>query len=99
MHCTIYTIPFFSDHSQEYLYSSLAILPELKQTGDIFFPKRWLDATLGYYNSTRSIITVRSFLNENLDFPEDLTNKILQAYDMVVRGGVISDKLNQTTEH
>lgn len=91
--------PLYSDHSQKYLYGSLAILEELKQTGDIFFPKRWLDATLGYYNSTKSIITVSNFLNENLDFPEDLNNKILQAYDMVVRGGIISDKLKQSKEH
>ena len=41
---------------------SLEMLWEIQKTGDIFFPKRWIDATLGGYNSPRWPATVRQFL-------------------------------------
>jgi len=38
--------PLRGESSQQYIAPSLAMLREIQQTGDIFFPKRWMDATL-----------------------------------------------------
>ncbi len=39
--------PLRADASKKYVQPSLDMLWEIQKTGDIFFPKRWLDATLG----------------------------------------------------
>ena len=40
------------------------MLWEIQKTGDIFFPKRWLDATLGGHRRKEVADTVRGFLEE-----------------------------------
>jgi aminopeptidase N len=37
---------------------------EIQQTGDIFFPKRWADATLSGYQSPQTAAEVRQFIDE-----------------------------------
>ena len=37
---------------------------EIQQTGDIFFPKRWADATLSGYQSPQTAADVRQFIEE-----------------------------------
>ena len=39
---------------EQYVLPSLDMLREIQQTGDIFFPKRWMDATLSGHRSRRS---------------------------------------------
>ncbi len=39
--------PLRAEASKKYVQPSLEMLWEIQKTGDIFFPKRWLDATLG----------------------------------------------------
>ena len=46
--------PLRARASTGYVAPSLDLLWEIQKTGDIFFPKRWLDATLGGHNSPKS---------------------------------------------
>jgi aminopeptidase N len=38
------------------------MLREIQRTGDIFFPKRWMDATLWGHSSQSAASNVRAFL-------------------------------------
>ena len=62
-----------------YVRPALDVLQEVQRTGDIFFPKQWVAATLRGHNNPIASMTVREFLQENPDYPELLENKILQA--------------------
>ena len=75
--------------SEKYIKPSLELLQEIQVTGDIFFPKRWLDRTLGNYNTLRAAKTIQDFLAENPGYSEQLKMKILQAGDMVFRSSAI----------
>ena len=54
--------PLRARASAGYVTPSLEMLWEIQKTGDIFFPKRWLDATLGGYSSPEVAAMVRNFL-------------------------------------
>jgi len=82
--------PLKSKNSVKYIRESLNILEELQITGDIFFPKRWLDATFAGHNSLDAVLEINLFLNENPDYPENLKNKILQSTDLVYRASIIT---------
>ena len=71
--------------SEPYLLPSLELLQEIQITGDIFFPKNWLDATLTNYNSTTAVSTVNHFLNERPNYNRQLQMKILQSADKMIR--------------
>lgn len=71
--------------SEHYLLPSLELLQEIQVTGDIFFPARWLEASLGNYNSMTAAATVRNFLAERPDYNRQLRLKILQAADDLFR--------------
>jgi len=75
--------------SERYILPSLELLQEIQVTGDIFFPKRWLDTTLRNYHSTSAVETVRTFLDERPDYSTQLRMKILQAADRVFRANAI----------
>ncbi len=45
--------PLRASQSAKYLRPSLDLLWEIQKTGDIFFPKRWMDATLDGHTSGR----------------------------------------------
>ncbi|HBW82843.1 MAG TPA: hypothetical protein DEF79_02260 [Gammaproteobacteria bacterium] len=64
---------------------SLVMLEEIQATGDIFFPGRWLGATLGSHNSAAAATTVREFLAQRPDYNLQLRLKILQAADTLFR--------------
>ena len=68
-----------------YLEPSLILLEEIKETGDIFFPKQWLDATFSGHRSIEAVTTVNAFLNEQPDYPGNLKMKIWQASDLTFR--------------
>ena len=68
---------------------ALELLEEIQLTGDIFFPKRWLDAVLGGHQSSEAVEIVESFLKDNPDYPEKLKAKILQSLDMTKRAASI----------
>ena len=81
--------PVRSAESERYILPSLELLQEIQVTGDIFFPKQWLDATLSYYNSTSAVNTVRAFLEARPHYNAQLRMKILQSADMLFRANAI----------
>ena len=72
--------------SVKHIEPSLVMLREIQRTGDIFFPKRWMDATLSGHQSVAAAAIVRSFL-ERLppDYPEPLRRVILSSADELFR--------------
>jgi aminopeptidase N len=64
---------------------ALDLVHEIQRTGDIFFPLRWLTATLDGHASPEAADTVRAFLDANPDLPPRLRGKVVQAADDLVR--------------
>jgi len=77
--------PLRATSSEQYVMPSMELLEEIQRTGDIFFPLRWLDATLGGHNSPSVADSVVAFLNARPDYPPRLAGKLLQAADGVFR--------------
>jgi aminopeptidase N len=81
--------PLRAARSELYVRPSLDLLAEIQRTGDIFFPKRWIDATLGGHRSARAAATVRDFLDESRDLPLRLRRIVLQAADELFRASAM----------
>ncbi|WP_163709736.1 M1 family metallopeptidase [Mangrovibacterium lignilyticum] len=77
--------PGFSVGREKYIEPGLALLPEIQQTGDIFFPQGWVSSLLRGHKSAEAAEIVRRFLAENPDFPEPLRLKVLQAADDLLK--------------
>lgn len=77
--------PLRAKTSIYYLKESLDLLQEVQQTGDIFFPAAWLNATFSSYQSKEAAEVVRAFLKANPAYPPKLKAKILQAADPLFR--------------
>ncbi|MFA8436408.1 MAG: M1 family metallopeptidase [Marinifilaceae bacterium] len=77
--------PLRQEHAQKYLRHSLELLQEIQETGDIFFPKSWLNATYGGHNSIKAGQITLEFLQNHPNYPQTLKLKILQAADRVLR--------------
>ena len=75
--------------SEKYILPSLELLQEIQKTGDIFFPARWLAATLMNHHSDETLATVQSFLANRPDYNSQLRMKILQAVDLPIRANAI----------
>ncbi len=72
--------------SEKYILPSLQLLSEIQKTGDIFFPQRWMGATLGWHRSAMAAATVKKFLaGLPKDYPERLRMTILVAADELLR--------------
>lgn len=84
--------PLRRKESIKYIRPSLELLQEIQQTGDIFFPTRWLDQTLGDHNSEEAVEVVENFLVDNSNYNAQLTMKILQSVDMAKRASRILEK-------
>lgn len=69
----------------KYIEPALALLPEIQQTGDIFFPQRWASALLQGHKSPDAAKIVRQFLASHPEFPEPLRLKVLQSADDLLR--------------
>ncbi len=64
----------------------LELLLDVKQTADIFLPKRWLDATLGGHRLPEAAATVRRFVaGRPADYPAALTRMVLASADPLFR--------------
>ncbi len=81
--------PLRARHAERYILPSLELLEEIQRTGDIFFPGRWLDATLGGHNTGAATDIVRGFLDRQRDYPARLRAKILQSADPLFRAAAI----------
>jgi aminopeptidase N len=69
----------------KYIRFSLDLTEEIQRTGDIFFPKDWLDNTIGKYSSKYAFDEVQRFLKENPNFSPILKRKLFQAADALYR--------------
>jgi len=76
--------------SESYLLPSLELLEQIQATGDIFFPSRWLDATLSNHRSASAVATVNDFLAARPDYNAQLRAKILQAADPLFRANALT---------
>ena len=77
--------PLRRDDAEAYILPSLELLEEIQVTGDIFFPARWVGATLGSHNTPAAAAVVREFLAQRPDYNHQLRLKILQAADPLFR--------------
>jgi aminopeptidase N len=77
--------PLRRAHAEQFIAPSLELLAEIQQTGDIFFPARWVAATLDPHHSARAAQTVIDYLNDHRSLPPRLRAKVLQSGDGVVR--------------
>jgi aminopeptidase N len=77
--------PLRTASSIRYISRSLGLLEEIRATGDIFFPRDWIKATLRYHRSDEAMLSVERFLLENNGYPSKLVSIILQAADIPSR--------------
>jgi aminopeptidase N len=78
--------PLRASSSEPLIRASLELLTEIQRTGDIFFPKRWMDATLGGHQSPGAARIVRSFVDGMPpDYPERLRRVVLSSADNLLR--------------
>ena len=81
--------PLRAAASQKYLRPAMELLSEIRDTGDIFFPKNWLDATLNGHSTRAAADEVRRFLAARPDYPLRLRQIILQSADALFRAADI----------
>jgi aminopeptidase N len=78
--------PLRAPSAVKYIDPSLKLLQEIQQTGDIFFPTRWMDATLGGHSSSEAAGIVRDFLDRvPRSYPNRLRRIILSSADDLFR--------------
>lgn len=77
--------PLREAHARRFVRPSLELLREIQRTGDIFFPTRWMDATLAGHRSPEVAAAVRDFLAKELQYPQRLRWTILSAADELFR--------------
>jgi len=77
--------PLRQQSAIKHLRLCLDLLEEIQLTGDIFFPKSWLNASIGSYSSPEAYDILQDFLNDNPDFSPILKNKLLQSTDGLYR--------------
>jgi aminopeptidase N len=82
--------PLRAGSSRRYVRAALELVREIQRTGDIFFPKRWADATLGGYQTVQTAADVRAFIDElPTDYPPRLRWVLLSAADDLFRAAKI----------
>lgn len=79
--------PLRQEHALRFVTASLELLPEIQRTGDIFFPQRWMDASLAGHRSRAAAQAVRDYLAQHPDLPERLRWTVLSAGDDLLRVG------------
>ena len=78
--------PLRATQSRQYIAPGLELLDEVQRTGDIFLPKRWLDATLGGHRSAAAADVVRQFVaTRPAAYPAALTRMVLASADHLFR--------------
>jgi aminopeptidase N len=77
--------PLRETHARRFVRPALELLREIQRTGDIFFPTRWMDATLSGHRSREVAITVQDFLAKELQYPQRLRWTVLSAADDLFR--------------
>src|SRR5262245_62314826 len=73
--------PLREAHARRFVLPALGLLREIQRTGDIFFPTRWMESTLGGHTSPEVAGFVEDFLARELGYPQRLRWTILTAAD------------------
>jgi aminopeptidase N len=82
--------PLRAAASKGYVVDALVLVREIQRTGDIFFPKRWADATLAGYQSVQTAAEVRALVDGLPDdYPVRLRWVLLSAADPLFRAARI----------
>ena len=77
--------PLREAHARRFVRPALELLREIQRTGDIFFPTRWTESTLGGHRSPEVAGIVQDFLAQELQYPQRLRWTILTAADELFR--------------
>ncbi len=78
--------PLRAATAAHYIVPSLDLLQEIQRTGDIFFPKRWMDSTLWGHRSLDVARIVRGFVDRLPPaYPDRLRRTILSSADDLFR--------------
>jgi aminopeptidase N len=77
--------PLREAHARMFVLPALGLLREVQQTGDIFFPTRWMDSTLWGHRSPEVAGIIRDFLALELQYPQRLRWTILTSADELLR--------------
>jgi aminopeptidase N len=78
--------PLRAPQAVKYIQPGLELLQDVQRTGDIFFPKRWMDMTLNGHRSPEAAAIVRAFLDRaGPGYPDRLRRIILSAADELFR--------------
>jgi aminopeptidase N len=78
--------PLRAASSERYIRPSLEMLRDIQRTGDIFFPQRWVNATLSGHTSPAAAADVRAFLASlQATYPPRLRMTIEAAADKLFR--------------
>ena len=77
--------PLREAHARRFIQPSLELLPEIERTGNVFFPKRWMDAVLAGHRTKEAASTVRQFLAGHRELPQRLRWVVLSAADDLFR--------------
>jgi aminopeptidase N len=78
--------PLRAERSVRYIEPGLKLLQEIQRTGDIFFPKRWMDMTLSGHRTPDAAAIVRGFLDRaGTGYPDRLRRIILASADDLFR--------------
>jgi len=85
--------PLRAGVSKKFVRPALELTWEIKRTGDIFFPKRWADATLSGYQSVQTAAEVRALI-EALppDYPPRLRWVLQSAADPLFRAAKLLNR-------
>ena len=85
--------PLRAGASKKYVRPALDLVPEIQRTGDIFFPKRWADATLSGYQSIQTAADVRAYIDGlPADYPQRLRWVLLSSADPLFRAARILNR-------
>ncbi|MBT8145352.1 MAG: hypothetical protein KJN90_00780, partial [Gammaproteobacteria bacterium] len=77
--------PLRAEDSVTLIQPALELLQSINDSGDIFFPLRWLHATLDGHHSLEAAEIVQKFLDAHQDMEPKLRGKLLQAADGLFR--------------
>jgi aminopeptidase N len=82
--------PLREAHARRFVGPALDLLREIQRTGDIFFPTRWMDATLWGHRSPEVAATVRDFLARETQYPQRLRWTVLSTADELFRTAALA---------
>jgi len=77
--------PLRAETAISFIKPALEMMPEIQETGDIFFPRQWATATLSGHQSKEAARIVQAFMDDNPDLSFRLRNKIWMAADPLLR--------------